>query len=78
MTNYLDRFTEPRLVLSVGCGFVTSLLQFTGKLDPAGTTYSVVIIATVGAFIGGDFMQKRSDNQTDVQKAQVAAQEQAP
>ena len=42
-----------RFVLTLGCGMATTLLQYMGKLDPVGSTYQVVILGTVGAFILG-------------------------
>lgn len=47
-----------RFIATVGAGVVTSALQWFGKLDPAGTTYAMVILGTVGAFIGGNTAQK--------------------
>lgn len=47
-----------RFLLTVGCGAVTSALQWFGKLDPAGSTYALVIVATVGAYIGANTAQK--------------------
>lgn len=47
-----------RFLLTVGAGAVTSLLQWFSKLDPAGTTYALVIGATVGAYIAGNTAQK--------------------
>ncbi|MBA3773839.1 MAG: hypothetical protein H0X13_15515 [Ramlibacter sp.] len=38
-------------VLSLGCGAVTSLLVYLGKLD--STNYMLIIVGTVGAYIGG-------------------------
>lgn len=46
-----------KFVLSVGSGLATTLLQAFGKLDPAGGTYAMVIIGTVGAFIAGNVTQ---------------------
>ena len=37
----------------MGAGFTTTILQYFGKLDPAGTTYAMVILGTVGAYITG-------------------------
>lgn len=45
-----------RFLLTVGCGVVTSALLWFGKLDP--TTYSVVVLGTVGAYIAGNTVQK--------------------
>jgi hypothetical protein len=47
-----------RFVVTVGAGVMTSLLQYLGKLDPAGSTYAMVIIGTVGAYIAGNTTQK--------------------
>jgi hypothetical protein len=47
-----------RFLLTLGCGVATTLLQYFGKLDPAGSTYSLVVVATVGAYITGNTMQK--------------------
>lgn len=47
-----------RFLLTVGCGAATTILQWFGKLDPAGSTYSLVTIGTVGAYIAGNTAQK--------------------
>jgi len=48
-----------RFLLSLGAGVMTTLLQYLGKLDPAGSTYSLVVLGTVGAYIAGNTAQKR-------------------
>jgi hypothetical protein len=48
-----------RFVLCLGCGMATTALQFFGKLDPAGSTYALVIVGTVGAYITGNVAQKK-------------------
>jgi uncharacterized membrane protein YeaQ/YmgE (transglycosylase-associated protein family) len=73
MTNYLEAVGGRRFLLAVGCGAATTFLQFMGKLDASGGTYGLVILGTVGAFIAGNVMQKRNDNQAAVQKAQAGA-----
>ncbi len=40
------------------CASATTALQWFGKLDMNGATYSVVIIATVAAYITGNTGQK--------------------
>jgi hypothetical protein len=54
----LDTIGGRRFLLTLGCGAVTALLQYLGKLDPAGTTYSLVTIATVAAYITGNVAQR--------------------
>lgn len=51
-----------RFIMAMGAGITTSVLQWFGKLDPAGTTYAMVIIGTVAAYITGNTVQKRSDS----------------
>lgn len=48
-----------RFVVTIGAGLVTTFLQWFGKLDPAGSTYALVIAATVGAYIAGGTMDNR-------------------
>lgn len=47
-----------RFLLTVGAGAVTSILQWFGKLDPAGSTFALVIGVTVGSYIAGNTAQK--------------------
>jgi hypothetical protein len=51
--------TGRKFWLTLGCGAVTSLLTYLGKID--GSVYSVVILGTVGAYIGGNVYQKKSE-----------------
>lgn len=43
-----------RFLLALGAGVMTTVLQWFGKLDAAGTTYAIVIGSTVAAFITGN------------------------
>ena len=53
-----------RFVITMGAGIMTTALQWFGKLDPSGSTYALVIAATVGAYITGGTI----DNKNGVQK----------
>lgn len=52
----LETFGGRRFLLTLGCGIATTALTWFAKID--GGTYSVVIIATVGAYITGNTWQK--------------------
>lgn len=45
-------------LLTLGCGLATTALQWFGKLDPAGSTYALVVVGTVGAYITGNTVQR--------------------
>ena len=51
-----------RFLMTIGAGTSTTALQWFGKLDPAGSMYAMVIIATVAAYIAGNTTQKVKTN----------------
>lgn len=52
-----------RFLLALGAGITTSILQWFNKLDAAGSTYAMVIIGTVAAYITGGTYQKKIDKE---------------
>lgn len=58
LRNAIDEAGGRRFLMCLGCSAMTTALQWAGKLDPAGTTYAMVIVATVGAFIAGNTTEK--------------------
>ena len=55
----LDTFGGRRFLMAMGAGIATTVLQFFGKLDPAGSTYALVVIGTVGAYVTGNVAQRK-------------------
>ena len=47
-----------RYLLVLLTGLSTTALQWAGKLDSAGSTYALVIVGIVGAYITGNTAQK--------------------
>lgn len=60
MRRAVENMGGRRFVMAAGAGIVTTALQWFGKLDPAGSTYAMVIIGTVAAYITGNTAQKVS------------------
>ncbi len=50
-----------RKFLAMACaGLSASILQWFGKLDMAGSTYSLVVLGTVGAYIVGNVAELKA------------------
>lgn len=54
-----DTLGGRRFLLAFGAGCTTTLLQWFGKLDPAGSAYAMVVIGTVAAYITGNVAETR-------------------
>ncbi len=59
MNNIIFSLGGRRFLLAVGCGIATSILCWYGKINDVA--YSAVVIATVGAYITGNVMQKANE-----------------
>lgn len=53
---YIAIFGGRKFLATIACAFATSLLTWFGKID--GETYALVILGTVGTFIGGNVFAK--------------------
>ena len=58
MRSTLENAGGRRFVMSLGAGIAATVLQWFGKLDPAGTTYAVIVIGCVASYITGNTTQK--------------------
>lgn len=59
MTDF-TRYGGRRFVMAMGAGLATTLLQWAGKLDASGSTYALVIVGTVGAYITGAVVDNKT------------------
>ena len=58
-----DKYGGRRFLLTCASGLVATVLQWAGKLDPAGSTYALIILGTVAAYITGNVMERKNDQQ---------------
>lgn len=56
-----DTMGGRRFLLALGAGVVATFLQWFGKLDPAGTSYAAIVIATVASYITGNVMEGKKN-----------------
>lgn len=55
-----DAYGGRRFLLACASGVGANLMQWFGKLDPAGNSYMLVIVATVAAYITGNVAERRN------------------
>jgi hypothetical protein len=58
----LDKLGGRRFIMSMLIGFTTAFLTYIGKID--SSTYSLVILGTVGAYITGATVERVKTNAT--------------
>lgn len=54
------RFASRRFLLAALACASSTWLQCIGKLDAAGSTYALVVVGTIGAYITGNTVEKVS------------------
>ncbi|MGC4075461.1 MAG: hypothetical protein QM702_00185 [Rubrivivax sp.] len=74
-STYLRAVGGRTFVLTVGCGGVCSILLWFGKLDAAA--FTTIIVATVGAYIAANAVQRHAEVRADVQKTVAGLQAEA-
>lgn len=57
--NTWSSFLENRFILCIGCGAVTSILLWFGKLDSG--SYTAIIMGTVGAYVAGGVIDRAKE-----------------
>lgn len=55
----LQKLGGRRFILTFLTGTGSAVLQWMGKLDAAGSTYALVVIGTVGAYITGNVLENK-------------------
>ena len=59
MRETLIPYSSRKFVLVLGSGIINALLLWYGKLTP--DAYSMIVIATLGAYIAGNVFQKTKE-----------------
>ena len=54
-----DTIGGRRFLITIGAGVTATVLQWFGKLDPAGGTYAMIVMGTVAAYITGNVAQRK-------------------
>ena len=49
-----------RFLLAVAAGTTATVLQWFGKLDPAGSSYALIVIGTVASYITGNVVERKN------------------
>lgn len=52
-------YASRKFLLAVVAGTTATALQWFGRLDAAGSTYALIIVGTIGAYIAGNVAQAK-------------------
>ena len=58
MRERIASYGSRRFLMAMGAGVTATVLQWFGKIDAAGSTYALIVLGTVGAYIAGNTAQK--------------------
>jgi hypothetical protein len=50
-----------RFILAMGAGVTATFLQWHGKLDAAGSSYALIVLGTVAAYITGNVVERKNN-----------------
>ena len=59
-----DTLGGRRFLLAVVAGTTATVLQWFGKLDPAGSSYALIVIGTVASYITGNVVEGKKNANT--------------
>jgi hypothetical protein len=57
-----DTIGGRRFLMAMGAGITATVLQWFGKLDPAGSSYSMIVLGTVASYITGNVFEAKHAN----------------
>ncbi len=58
MRQHIENYGGRRFLMAMGAGITATFLQWFVKLDPQGSTYAMIVLGTVAAYITGNSYQK--------------------
>lgn len=56
-----DTLGGRRFLLALGAGVTATILQWFGKLDPAGGSYAMIVLGTVASYITGNVWEGKKN-----------------
>lgn len=60
-----DKLGGRRFLLSCASLIVVTVLQWFGKLDPAGSSYAMIVIGVIGVYVGGNVMERKHERRNE-------------